>query len=159
MVQSNLDAMLSGDNSPIKAIKDAWKWLDSEGWVLSGEAYDCGKLVRILLTTALSLSAATLRKDIWDAHNACLLLEDKIMDMILDALSETVTDKILTRLNILIANLGKFIKFYTATDKAQANMTIALSTVINKLVDITNTLTSLLTNLKTQQAASLALPM
>jgi hypothetical protein len=35
-------------------VKDAWTWLDMQGWILAGERYTKPKLADIIFTVALS---------------------------------------------------------------------------------------------------------
>ena len=49
---SQADLMAGPYLGPVRNSREARKWLESKGWVLSEEPYDRSKAVRILLTAA-----------------------------------------------------------------------------------------------------------
>ncbi|KAG6893567.1 hypothetical protein C0993_000820, partial [Termitomyces sp. T159_Od127] len=54
LTHSDLKSSLATDSGPVKMINDACKWLESKGWILTGDPYDCTRFVTILATAALA---------------------------------------------------------------------------------------------------------
>ncbi|KAF5375541.1 hypothetical protein D9615_009144 [Tricholomella constricta] len=159
--RADISTFLIGDTGPVKSPKEARRWLETKGWILSGEAYDRAKLVRVLLTAALNLSQkATETKT--DAKNAVLavafLLEDDITDCISDALADAVTAKALDRLDSAAAKLSSSAAFATATDTQQAETTLALQTVSTQLAGVTASLSDLADRLNASPLSTPTVP-
>ncbi|KAF8803180.1 hypothetical protein BYT27DRAFT_7260485 [Phlegmacium glaucopus] len=51
--RSEINALITGSPGPITNPLDARKWLETKGWILSGEDYDRSKMVKILLTISM----------------------------------------------------------------------------------------------------------
>ncbi|KAG5349057.1 hypothetical protein C0989_006340 [Termitomyces sp. Mn162] len=75
------------ESGPIELAQDTHKWLETKGWILAAEPYDCSKLVNILVTAALVPKTPDLKLV---ALATAFLLDANITDHILDILANTV---------------------------------------------------------------------
>ncbi|KAG5639901.1 hypothetical protein DXG03_002539 [Asterophora parasitica] len=129
--QADISALLTSNGGPIKTTSNTCSWLEQKGWILSGESYDHAKLIRILLTAALSLpgrhtNACT------DAKSAiiaiALLIKDNIINSVSDTLAAAIASKTLHLLEPLSMKLLTSAKFATVSNTQQAETTLAKAT-------------------------------
>ncbi|KAF5376429.1 hypothetical protein D9615_008638 [Tricholomella constricta] len=153
--RADISALMIGENGPVKTAREARRWLDLKGWVLSGDTYDRAKLVRVLMTAALNFTNKSTESRT-DAKHAVLavafLLEDDITDSISDALADAVAAKTLSRLESATDKLTSSAAFSSATDTQQAETTLALKTVSTQLADVTTSLNLLAAKMSTSIA-------
>lgn len=141
--RADISALIAGDNGPIKNSRDACRFLETKGWILAAEPYDRTKLVRVLLTAALSLPGKN-NESRTEAKNAVLavafLLDDDITDNVSDALVEAIATKTLSRLESTTDRLASSAAFLSATDTDQADATLTLKGVSAQLAIVTASL-------------------
>ncbi|KAG5640709.1 hypothetical protein DXG03_007473 [Asterophora parasitica] len=129
----------------IKTAKDACSWFKQQGWILSGESYNCTKLACILLTVALSLPARI--PDHTDTKNTitaiALLIEDNVTNCISSALAEAVATKTTTLLKPIANKLATSSTFVSASNTQQAKTTLTLKEASTNLTMVMESLDAL----------------
>lgn len=148
--RAEIGTLMAGDRSTVDSADRARQWLESKGWILDGEPYDRTKLVRVLMTVAISLTNKSPDPKP-DAKNAILsvayLLEDDVMDSISDTLVEAVAAKTLGHIEAATEKLTSSANFVVAIDNRQAETTLAIKTVSDQLVKVSTSLELLTTRL------------
>ncbi|KAG6875385.1 hypothetical protein C0993_009499, partial [Termitomyces sp. T159_Od127] len=127
-LQLDWEALLSGDNGPVKSANDARHWMETKGWILAGEPYNRTKLVA-LVTRGTQLDS--------NVQNTVLavafLLEDDINDQSAKAIAQVVAAKVLGCIGDAAASLSTLSEFVSATSTSQAETTVALKEVSKQI--------------------------
>ena len=119
----------SSATSPIAGPKDARNWIESKGYILSGERYTKPKLADILLTVVIDSKVPA------EAKSAILVVAFLIEDLAEEDFVTSIADKIIDKIDGALSNLNSEVdntkKFLTATSAQQAEATL----VFQKAVD------------------------
>ena len=116
---THADLLASPNLGPIRNARDARKWLDTKGWVLSEEPYDRSKIVRILLTAAAQPKVPQTTANAIQA--AAFLIEEDILDSSVSLLSDVLTNKLTPILSDAIPDFSSTKTFLDAISNQQAN--------------------------------------
>ncbi|KAG5721647.1 hypothetical protein E4T56_gene14634 [Termitomyces sp. T112] len=141
---SDLKTLLASDPSPVRALPDACKWLETNGWILTAEPYDHAKLVSILATAALSSKQAEMRNTMLVA---AFLLKANIADNVASDLADRIASKTLGSLSGLIEKLSSTAKFLAANNAQRAESTLALKSTTETLAGATTSLDAMASKL------------
>ncbi|KAG5338436.1 hypothetical protein C0989_007284 [Termitomyces sp. Mn162] len=87
----------------IRSVQDAWKWLETRGWILTDKLLDCAKIVNILVTAALTPKPPDLKNA---ALDTTFLLDTDIADHVSISLANVVATKALGRIEEIVKKLG-----------------------------------------------------
>ncbi|KAG5332534.1 hypothetical protein C0989_006990 [Termitomyces sp. Mn162] len=145
LTHSNL-ASLTARDGPIKLVKEAQKWLKSQGWILMADSYNHTKLITILGTAALTSKLPELKTI---ALTVAFLLKANIMDHVSNKLAEAVTTKTINKIGGLIKKSSTTAEFLAANDIKCAESTLALkasSTTLEGVATLLDALASKFAN-------------
>ncbi|KAF8801545.1 hypothetical protein BYT27DRAFT_7216029 [Phlegmacium glaucopus] len=138
--RSEINTLVAGNSGPITNTSDARKWLESKGWILSGEDYDRSKMARILLTISL------LPKMPPEAINAiratALILEDDITDKDSSAIAASVVSKVQEGLTEVLSGLQATQSFFEASSTQQASLILDLKEAATQGKLVSNSLSN-----------------
>ncbi|KAG5349626.1 hypothetical protein C0989_002689 [Termitomyces sp. Mn162] len=150
---SNLKTLLAADPGLIRSLPEVHQWLESNGWILAAESYDCLKLISILATAALYSKPSKLKST---TLAVTFLLKADVMDQVSNVLAEAITSKALGRLSGLVEKLGSMAKFLTANDTQRVKSTLALKSMSETLAGVSSSLDAMAFKLaNTPQQSSL----
>jgi hypothetical protein len=125
--QSKLTAVLTA-TSPITGPRDARKWIETKGYILSGEQYNKPKLADILFTLAAEAKIPTKVKNA--IVSVAFLIEDIAEEDFTASLSTKIISKFETALSLINSKVKSTKKFLSATTTQQAEATITLQKTI-----------------------------
>ena len=142
---THADLMANPNLGPIRNSREARKWLDRKGWVLSEEPYDRSKIVRILLT------AAALPKVPSEASNAiqaaAFIIEEDILDTSAVRFSEALASKLTPLLANILPDISPTKTFIDAISSQQADTLSDLKDIVSSHSSLSNTLSSSATDI------------
>ena len=125
--RSELTAILTA-TSPITGPRDARKWIETKGYILSGEQYSKPKLADILFTLAAEAKIPT------EVKNAIVSVAFLIEDIAEEDFAASLSTKIISKFETALSSINNEVestkKFLSATTTQQAEATIALQKTI-----------------------------
>ena len=108
--------------SPITGPKDARNWIESKGYILSGERYTKPKLTDILFTVAIDSKVPS------EVKSAILVVAILIEDLAKEDFAMSIVDKLIGKIDGALSNLNLEVdnmkKFLVATSTQQAEATL-----------------------------------
>ncbi|KAF8804972.1 hypothetical protein BYT27DRAFT_7299169 [Phlegmacium glaucopus] len=125
--RSDVNTLIAGNPGPVTNISDARRWLESKGWVLSGEEYDRSKIAKILLT--VSLLPKMPPEAVSAIRASAFILEDDIADKASTLIASTVANKVNESLANVLTELAATRSFFEASSTQQANTTLSLKEI------------------------------
>ncbi|KAG6882616.1 hypothetical protein C0993_009844 [Termitomyces sp. T159_Od127] len=152
---SDLKTLLVSDSGLVKSLPEARKWLETNGWILAAEPYDCTKLVSILATAALYSKPAESKNTVLAI---AFLLEADITDQVSSTLVDTFLTKAMGRLSSLVVKLGSTAEFLVANDAQRAESTLALKSTSETLAGVTTSLEAMVSKLASPPQQPIMLP-
>ena len=129
--------------SPISGARDAKSWLESKGWILSGERYTKLKLADILFSVAIDTKIPS------EAKSAIIAIAYLIEDIAEDDYAASLAEKVVSKIDNALSNFNSEVdstkKFLAATSAQQAENTLtfqkaveAFSGNVDKLTQASN---------------------
>jgi hypothetical protein len=137
---SHADLLSNPNLGPIRNSRDARKWLDSKGWILSEEPYDRSKIVRILLTAAALPKVPTEASIAIRA--AAFLIEENVLDTNASRISDALATKITPLLTNILPDLSPTKSFIDAITSQQADTLSDLKDIVSSHSSLSRTLSS-----------------
>ena len=114
--------------SPITGPDDARKWIETKGYILSGEQYSKPKLADILFSLAVDAKIPT------EVKNAIVAVAFLIEDLAEEDFAASLSTKIITKIEKAMASISSEAdsakKFLSATTTQQAEATIVLQKAV-----------------------------
>ncbi|KAG6808576.1 hypothetical protein H0H92_003668 [Tricholoma furcatifolium] len=154
LTRAELRSYLDGETGSVRSADNARHWLDTKGWILAAEPYECTKLVRVLLTAALS-KGSEIKGDVRNAIlSVAYLLEENVEDALSDSLADKITDKVVQCVEHATQRLASAADFANATDTSRAEATLALKTVADQLLVVSSNLDKITGKLATAPQSS-----
>jgi hypothetical protein len=125
--------------SPITGPEDARKWIETKGYILSGEQYSKPKLADILFTLAAEAKIPTEVKN--TIVSVAFLIEDIAEEDFAASLSTKIISKFETALSSISSEVKSTKKFLSATTTQQAEAMIALQKTVEDFTSNVDKLT------------------